>query len=62
MTQGPKVEQFEEALRGFFHNDKVVTVNSATSAIHLALHLLRRPDGAWPGLHENVDEVPPPCT
>jgi len=59
VTQGPKVEQFEEALRSFFRNERVVTLNSATSAIHLALHLLRRPDGVWPGLHENVDEVRP---
>jgi hypothetical protein len=51
------VEEFEEALRGFFANDKVLTLNSATSAIHLALHLLRQPEGLWPGLRDHVDEV-----
>jgi len=57
VTQGPKVEEFEEALRGFFCTDKVVTLNSATSAIHLALHLLKHPEALWPGLQDHVDEV-----
>ena len=75
--QGPVVDQFEEALRKKLYHDYVVTTNSATSAEHLALHLLKRKtdnqkvfDGAgtynshWNGL-EDGDEVlctPLTCT
>tara|TARA_B100001175_G_C19512402_1_gene644779 strand:+ start:3763 stop:4956 length:1194 start_codon:yes stop_codon:yes gene_type:complete len=41
--QGPKVEEFELKLKTFFNNEKVVSVNAATSAEHLALHMLKRP-------------------
>ena len=41
--QGPVVDEFEEKLKEFFHNDYVATVNSATSAEHLALHMLKKP-------------------
>ena len=40
--QGPKVEEFEEQLKNYFNTDYLVTVNSATSGEHLALHLLRK--------------------
>lgn len=55
--QGPRVDEFEAALAARIGNPRVVTVNSGTSALHLALHLLRRPgpDG-WPGLAPG-DEV-----
>ena len=65
ITQGPRVEEFEERLRGYFGTPHVLTLNSATSGLHLALHLLRRPDGEWPGLNEHQDEVlscPLTCT
>jgi dTDP-4-amino-4,6-dideoxygalactose transaminase len=39
--QGPKVEEFEQELGKVFDNDYVVTTNSCTSAIHLALHILK---------------------
>jgi len=42
--QGPKVEEFEKELRGFFNHDYVTTLNSGTAGLHLALHLLRRPN------------------
>lgn len=67
--QGPKVEQFESELKSWLNNDYVVTVNSATSGEHLALHLLKKPtlntkyycgtiacDNTWPGLKPG-DEV-----
>ena len=38
VTQGKKVEEFEERLRHFFGNPRVLTLNSATSGLHLALH------------------------
>jgi len=67
VTQGKRVEEFEEALRIFFGHPHVLTLNSATSGLHLALHLLLKPDPEiqWPGLTENVDEVltcPLTCT
>ena len=75
--QGPKVEEFESDLRKFFNNDYVTTLNSGTSGLHLALHLLKKPsnnskiyhgaistDSKWPGW-EHGDEVlatPMTCT
>lgn len=38
--QGPKVEEFETLLKKHFNHDYLVTVNSATSALHLAVHAL----------------------
>lgn len=66
--QGPKVEEFENKLSDYFNNDRVLTLNSGTSGLHLALHLLRKSndtvfadgysvlDKYWPGL-EDGDEV-----
>lgn len=75
--QGPKVDEFENQLKNHFNHDYVTTVNAGTSALHLALHLLKKPNrdkvkinGAagyesyWPGL-EDGDEVlatPMTCT
>jgi len=75
--QGPKVEEFESNLKNFFSHDYVSTLNAGTSGLHLALHLLKKPnqsskvfDGVasfnsfWPGL-EDGDEVlatPMTCT
>jgi len=39
--QGPKVEEFEEELGKIFHSDQVVTVNTATSGLHLAIHMVK---------------------
>ena len=39
--QGEKVNEFEDVLKDYFHNDYIATVNSATSAEHLALHMLK---------------------
>ncbi|WP_020471390.1 DegT/DnrJ/EryC1/StrS family aminotransferase [Zavarzinella formosa] len=38
--QGPMVEEFETLLRSHFTSDYVATVNSGTSALHLALRLI----------------------
>lgn len=60
--QGPKVEEFEKVLKEYFNNDYVTTLNSGTSALHLALHLLKKPHQNlrtgqyWPGI-EDGDEV-----
>ena len=68
--QGPKVEELELDLSKYFgqYNNNVLTFNSATSAEHLAYHLLKLPYtyqiqneyGStmhhWPGLQDG-DEV-----
>jgi dTDP-4-amino-4,6-dideoxygalactose transaminase len=54
--QGPKVDEFEDKLSYFFNKDYVLTLNSGTSGLHLALHLLKSRNGSWPGL-EDGDEV-----
>ena len=75
--QGPKVEEFETILKTVFNHDYVTTVNAGTSALHLALRLLKNPNknqriyhgvvshhSSWPGL-EDGDEVlatPMTCT
>lgn len=75
--QGPKVEEFENDLKKLFNHDYISTLNSGTSALHLALRLLKKPNtnqiiyhgvasynSVWPGL-EDGDEVlatPMTCT
>ena len=67
--QGPKVDQLEKDLQNFLDSDRIVTLNSGTSALHLALHLLKKPqinkktfEGAafweekWPGIQPD-DEI-----
>jgi dTDP-4-amino-4,6-dideoxygalactose transaminase len=54
--QGAKVNDFENKLSEFFNKDFILTLNSGTSALHLALHLLKLKNGKWPGL-EDGDEV-----
>lgn len=74
--EGPKVKEFENALKSFFRNDYVLTTNSATSAEHLVIHLLKQPasfrDGAevygvtslsdWPGLNPGDEVLATPLT
>jgi dTDP-4-amino-4,6-dideoxygalactose transaminase len=38
--QGPKVEEFEKKLSKYIGNDLCLTVNSATSGLHLTMHLI----------------------
>ena len=56
--QGPKVDEFEGILQGHVGNPHLVTLNSATSALHLAAFLAKKPEPAdnWPGI-EDGDEV-----
>lgn len=54
--QGPKVEEFEGILKNFFGNKNVLTLNSGTSAIHLALRLA----GVKPG--DEVISTPMTCS
>lgn len=67
--QGVKVEEFEKDLKQFIERDYVVTINSGTSGLHLALQLLKKPvttrtgyegvaftEDTWPGIQEG-DEI-----
>lgn len=67
--QGSKVVAFEEALRGTLGSKRVLTTNSGTSALHLALHLLKAPvlfpdstEHSWPGLQEGDEVLTTPLT
>jgi dTDP-4-amino-4,6-dideoxygalactose transaminase len=59
ITQGYQVEKFEEKLSEFFENKNVLTLNSATSGLTLALRLLINKDDEteWPGFNTNEDYV-----
>jgi dTDP-4-amino-4,6-dideoxygalactose transaminase len=51
LTQGPRVDALEAALRTFLGGSShVATVNSATSGLQLALRVLRRKHSDWPGI------------
>jgi len=67
--QGPKVDEFEKNLQEYFNHDHLITLNSGTSGLHLALHLLKKPNEFqkdynkiafwgeyWPGIQEG-DEI-----
>lgn len=73
--QGPKVDEFESNLKEYFNNDYTLTTNAGTSALHLALHLLKSPDEnqanfqgvafwdqKWPGLKEGDEVLATPMT
>ena len=74
--QGPKVDEFEKQLGEYFGNDKVVTTNAGTSALHLALHLLKKPkenwreefhgvafvEHNWPGIQDGDEVLATPLT
>ncbi len=56
--QGAKVDEFEGILKNHVGNPYIVTLNSATSALHLAAHMALKPapESAWPGIQPG-DEV-----
>ena len=56
ITQGPRVKEFEEELGEFLDNDNLVTVNSGTSALMLALRL------AHVGPGDTVISTPMTCS
>ena len=60
--EGPKVKEFESKLKGFIGNDKLITVNSATSSLHLSLHLMKKPNGEWSGLKDGDEVLSCPLT
>ena len=72
--QGPIVEQFEEDLRHKIYSEFVVTTNSATSAEHIAIRMLKNPSEEkevfeygyvvkkWPGIQEGDEALCTPLT
>ena len=44
ITQGKKVEQFESMLKQYLSNEHILTLNSATAGLTLALRLLKNKD------------------
>ena len=63
ITQGPKVEEFETSLKEFIGNPYILTLNSATAGLTLALRLLKNADDnfKWPGFNETEDIVLTPA-
>jgi dTDP-4-amino-4,6-dideoxygalactose transaminase len=63
ITQGPQVELFESALKEFIGNPYILTLNSATAGLTLALRLLKNKDDRfqWPGFDEETDIVLTPA-
>jgi dTDP-4-amino-4,6-dideoxygalactose transaminase len=63
ITQGPQVEKFEEKLKDYFTNPYILTLNSATSGLTLALRLLLNSDDdeEWPGFNKEEDYVLSPA-
>ena len=57
--EGPKVKEFEQKLCDYLQCQNLVAVNSATSALHLALSMIkRRPiDKTWPGTQDGDEAL-----
>ena len=63
LTQGPKVEEFETALKNYIGNPYILTLNSATAGLTLATRLLKNKhqETEWPGFDEEKDIVLTPA-
>jgi dTDP-4-amino-4,6-dideoxygalactose transaminase len=63
--EGPKVKEFEQNLIAYTGNEKLVTVNAGTSALHLAYHLALNQNAYKGYYNSNEDEIistPITCT
>lgn len=60
--EGKRVEEFEMLLKTHFQNLLLMSLNSATAADHLALHLLKKEQGDWPGVKEGDEVLATPLT
>lgn len=62
--QGPEVDKFEDLLKDVFQTPYVVTVNSATSATHLAFSMICRqePGPDWKGISPGDEVLTTPLT
>ena len=65
VTQGPRVDEFEEKLVAKFNHPYILTLNSATAGLTMAARLLENPSADWPGFDPEKDVVlstPLTCT
>ena len=64
ITQGPQVEKFETALKNYINNPYILTLNSATAGLTLALRLLKNKDESfnWPGFNDDDIVLTPALT
>ena len=63
--EGPRVAEFEQNLKSYTGNDKLVTLNAGTSALHLAYHLALHQHDYKSYYNSNTDEIistPITCT
>ena len=65
--EGEKVKQFEKKLKKFINTPNLITLNSATSALHLVLHLLKnntygKKTYNWPVIQEGDEVLTTPLT
>lgn len=52
--QGQVVEDFEKQLNTYFNHSRILTLNAGTSALHLALHLLKKPTTMYKNVYEHI--------
>jgi len=62
VTQGPRVEEFEQKLSEFIGNENILTLNSATAGLTLALRLLKNQDEEWCGIEDDDEVLTPALT
>jgi len=64
VTQGKEVDKYETELKKFIGNENLLTVNSGTSGLTLAMRLLKNKDESfdWPGFNENDIVLTPSLT
>lgn len=55
--EGPKVLEFENTLKEYFHNPYLSTVNNGTAALHLAYHMSIHADKPKTYYNSNEDEI-----
>ena len=63
--EGPRVAEFENNLKSYTGNDKLITVNAGTSALHIAYHLALHQNDYKSYHNSNTDEIistPITCT
>jgi dTDP-4-amino-4,6-dideoxygalactose transaminase len=64
ITQGQKVESFENLLKEYIGNPYILSLNSATAGLTLALRLLKKENTSinWPGINDDDIVLTPALT
>ncbi len=55
--EGPKVQEFEAMLSSYFENNKLITLNSGTSGLHLAYQMAVNPNEPKGYYNNNKNEI-----